>query len=87
MTERARKLRADYANQAQALRATLERRVARIPVGLRKRNIQELLDEHAEKAAPKPAPPVPVKEKTVEEAERPRKQLKRQRYGVSSSFK
>lgn len=60
VTERARKLRAQYALQAQGLRARLEMRVNRIPQALRKRNIQDLLDEHADNAKPKPAAPLPV---------------------------
>ncbi|OJJ04369.1 hypothetical protein ASPVEDRAFT_136088 [Aspergillus versicolor CBS 583.65] len=46
ITERARKLRAQYALQAQDLRARLERRVNRIPVALRKANMGELLEKH-----------------------------------------
>ncbi|KAL3453066.1 Borealin N terminal-domain-containing protein [Aspergillus insuetus] len=46
ITERARKLRAQYALQAQDLRARLERRVNRIPIALRKANIGELLEKH-----------------------------------------
>ena len=60
VTERARKLRAQYALQAQGLRSRLEMRINRIPQALRKKNIQDLVDEHAEKAKPKPAPAVPV---------------------------
>ncbi|KAI6878467.1 hypothetical protein KC355_g22320, partial [Hortaea werneckii] len=60
ITERARKLRAQYAMQAQGLRTRLEMRVNRIPQGLRKRNIQDLLDEHAQREKPQPAPPVPA---------------------------
>ncbi|KAH9817774.1 Nbl1 / Borealin N terminal [Teratosphaeria destructans] len=62
VTERARKLRAQYALQAQGLRARLEMRVNRIPSALRKRNIQELHDEHMQKSRPAPAPPVPKKD-------------------------
>ncbi|KAF2773230.1 hypothetical protein EJ03DRAFT_347757 [Teratosphaeria nubilosa] len=62
ITERARKLRAQYALQAQGLRARLEMRVNRIPSALRKRNIQELRDEHMQKSRPAPAPPVPAKD-------------------------
>lgn len=63
VTERARKLRAQYALQAQGLRARLELRVNRIPQALRKRNIQELIDEHHAKSrpAPPPSPPIAVK--------------------------
>jgi len=46
--ERARKLRAQYALQAQGLRMRLEMRVNRIPVALRKMTIGELLDKHSE---------------------------------------
>ncbi|KAL4786233.1 Borealin N terminal-domain-containing protein [Aspergillus varians] len=46
ITERARKLRAQYALQAQDLRARIERRVNRIPVALRKANMGELLEKH-----------------------------------------
>ncbi|KAK5127033.1 hypothetical protein LTR85_008392 [Meristemomyces frigidus] len=62
ITERARKLRAQYAMQAQGLRTRLEMRVNRIPQVLRKRNMQDLLDEHSEKAKPAPPPPVPAKD-------------------------
>ncbi|KAK4635013.1 hypothetical protein CLAFUW4_00983 [Fulvia fulva] len=60
ITERARKLRAQYALQAQGLRTRLEMRVNRIPQALRKRNIQDLVDEHTAKANPLPPPPMPV---------------------------
>ena len=46
VTERARKLRAQYALQANDLRARIERRVNRIPVSLRKVNMGELLEKH-----------------------------------------
>ena len=48
MTERARKLRAHYALQAQDLRARVERRVNRIPVSLRKQTMGDLLKKHVE---------------------------------------
>lgn len=59
VTERARKLRAQYALQAQDLRARLERRINRIPVALRKVTMGELLERYnaavqAEQAAPSP---------------------------------
>ncbi|CAK1355882.1 hypothetical protein CB0940_00443 [Cercospora beticola] len=60
ITERARKLRAQYALQAQGLRARLELRVNRIPQALRKRNIQELIDEHHAKSRPAPPPSAPI---------------------------
>ncbi|OGM39718.1 hypothetical protein ABOM_011508 [Aspergillus bombycis] len=46
ITERARKLRAQYALQANDLRARIERRTNRIPVALRKVNMGELLEKH-----------------------------------------
>ncbi|OGE47441.1 hypothetical protein PENARI_c044G04618 [Penicillium arizonense] len=46
ITERARKLRAQYALQANDLRARIERRVNRIPLSLRKANMGELLEKH-----------------------------------------
>ncbi|KAJ5453978.1 uncharacterized protein N7458_004934 [Penicillium daleae] len=47
ITERARKLRAQYALQANDLRSRLERRVNRIPISLRKANMGELLEKHS----------------------------------------
>ncbi|KAJ5801929.1 uncharacterized protein N7503_004379 [Penicillium pulvis] len=46
ITERARKLRSQYALQAHDLRSRIERRVNRIPISLRKANMGELLDKH-----------------------------------------
>ncbi|KAJ5183914.1 hypothetical protein N7492_001530 [Penicillium capsulatum] len=46
ITERARKLRAQYALQANDLRARIERRVNRIPVSLRKANMGELYEKY-----------------------------------------
>ncbi|KAI7341665.1 hypothetical protein KC354_g16966 [Hortaea werneckii] len=91
ITERARKLRAQYAMQAQGLRTRLEMRVNRIPQGLRKRNIQDLLDEHAQRERPQPAPPVPAT--NAEPAKVPvvpsksplRKSLKRQSDHISTA--
>ncbi|KAF2151327.1 hypothetical protein K461DRAFT_280114 [Myriangium duriaei CBS 260.36] len=48
ITERARKLRAQYALQAQALRTRLEMRVNRIPHSLRHANMQDLLDKYSQ---------------------------------------
>ncbi|EME87450.1 uncharacterized protein MYCFIDRAFT_62423 [Pseudocercospora fijiensis CIRAD86] len=59
VTERARKLRAQYALQAQGLRARLEMRVNRIPQALRKCNMQDLVEEHTAKSHPAPPPPMP----------------------------
>ncbi|EPS31584.1 hypothetical protein PDE_06539 [Penicillium oxalicum 114-2] len=47
ITERARKLRAQYALQAHDLRARIERRVNRIPVSLRKANMGELFEKYS----------------------------------------
>ncbi|KAE8143404.1 Borealin N terminal-domain-containing protein [Aspergillus pseudotamarii] len=46
ITERARKLRAQYALQANDLRARMERRINRIPIALRKVNMGELLEKY-----------------------------------------
>ncbi|KAJ5765839.1 hypothetical protein N7520_005398 [Penicillium odoratum] len=46
ITERARKLRSQYALQANDLRSRIERRVNRIPISLRKANMGELLEKH-----------------------------------------
>jgi hypothetical protein len=59
-------------------------RVNRIPQALRKRKMQDLLDEHAEKANPKPAPAIPVHhELRQQQDDGPKKSLKRQRYSTS----
>jgi len=67
VTERARKLRAQYALQAQSLRTRVELRVNRIPKNLRTAKIGDLLLKYAEstrpkeKAAAKPtAQPAPI---------------------------
>jgi hypothetical protein len=46
VTERARKLRAQYALQAHDLRSRIERRINRIPIALRKAKMGELLEKH-----------------------------------------
>jgi hypothetical protein len=48
VTERARKLRAQYMLQAQGLRTRIEIRVNRIPMALRKANMGELLLKYSE---------------------------------------
>ncbi|KAJ5698808.1 hypothetical protein N7462_000813 [Penicillium macrosclerotiorum] len=50
ITERARKLRSQYALHASDLRARIERRVNRIPVSLRKANMGELLEKYSAQA-------------------------------------
>ena len=47
MTSRARKLRAQYALQAQGLRTRVEIRVNRIPLALRKVNMGDLIAKYA----------------------------------------
>ncbi|KAK0250144.1 hypothetical protein B0A54_11880 [Friedmanniomyces endolithicus] len=93
ITERARKLRAQYALQAQGLRTRLEMRVNRIPQALRQRKMGDLLAEHAEKARAKVTPAVPEKDPLLEQAgslvvrspERERKSLKRQSEYISTA--
>ncbi|PSS22969.1 hypothetical protein M430DRAFT_16913 [Amorphotheca resinae ATCC 22711] len=51
ITERARKLRAQYMLQAQGLRTRIEIRVNRIPVALRRANMGELLLKYSENAS------------------------------------
>ncbi len=48
VTERARKLRAQYALQAQSLRTRIELRINRIPTSLRQANMGELLGKYRE---------------------------------------
>ena len=48
VTERARKLRAQYALQAQSLRTRIELRINRIPNSLRKENMGALLEKYME---------------------------------------
>ncbi|KAJ5900138.1 hypothetical protein N7495_004882 [Penicillium taxi] len=55
ITERARKLRSQYALQASDLRSRIERRVNRIPVSLRKANMGELFEKHNQAQAMSPA--------------------------------
>ncbi|MBE7182485.1 MAG: hypothetical protein INR71_14985, partial [Terriglobus roseus] len=62
VTERARKLRAQYALHAQGLRSRLEMRINRIPQSLRSTNVVELVDKYAESLElPKAAPAVALK--------------------------
>ncbi|KAK8137719.1 Borealin-like protein [Apiospora sp. TS-2023a] len=70
ITERARRLRAQYNVQAQQLRSRVEMRVNRIPTSLRKAKMGELFAKHSEpqpsRAARSPyvtrPPPVPAKD-------------------------
>ncbi|KAI1872578.1 hypothetical protein JX265_005458 [Neoarthrinium moseri] len=70
ITERARRLRAQYNVQAQQLRSRVEMRVNRIPRALRRLKMADLLAKHSEPAKSRPArspyvarpPPVPTKD-------------------------
>ncbi|KAI6780173.1 Nbl1 / Borealin N terminal [Emericellopsis cladophorae] len=69
ITERARRLRAQYSLQAQGLRSRIEIRVNRIPMALRKMRMEDLVLKYSEKeqkstmtARP---PPVPAKDRLV----------------------
>ncbi|KXJ88251.1 Borealin N terminal-domain-containing protein [Microdochium bolleyi] len=72
LTERARRLRAQYNVQAQHLRSRVEMRINRIPTALRKTTMGELLSKSLDPSKPKPtrpafaarAPPVPAKDGT-----------------------
>ncbi|KAG5995601.1 hypothetical protein E4U52_008020 [Claviceps spartinae] len=68
ITERARRLRAQYQLQAQGLRSRIEIRINRIPMSLRKLKIGDLLQKHAQqeqsKNVSKP-PPIPAKDAPV----------------------
>ena len=58
VTERARKLRAQYTFQAQGVRTRLEIRIHRIPAALRKARLGDLIEKHLSKDDPeKPALP------------------------------
>jgi hypothetical protein len=65
VTERARKLRAQYNVQAQGLKTRIEIRVNRIPISMRKKNIGDLFDKHSntgtQAARTELGPPVPPK--------------------------
>ncbi|KAK4890238.1 hypothetical protein LTR27_010999 [Elasticomyces elasticus] len=85
ITERARKLRAQYALQAQGLRTRLEMRVNRIPPAMRKRKIGDLVDEYARKNEPKEPEQqtIAVLKSPVKATEVERKSLKRQSEFIS----
>ncbi len=51
VTERARKLRAQYMLHAQGLRSRLEMRINRIPQGLRSANIQDLISKYSDRVS------------------------------------
>lgn len=82
VTDRARRLRTQYAQQAQNLRTRLEMRINRIPTALRKRKMQDLIEEHTRKNEPQSAAPLPVqaaKASAPEVEPTINKSLKRQR--------
>ncbi|KAK3621483.1 hypothetical protein LTR56_013424 [Elasticomyces elasticus] len=85
ITERARKLRAQYALQAQGLRTRLEMRVNRIPPAMRKRKMGDLVDEYARKNEPKEPEQtsIAVLKSPVKAMEVERKSLKRQSEFIS----
>lgn len=70
VTERARRLRAQYNVQAQHLRSRVEMRINRIPTALRKATMGDLLSKSLEPPKPRPTrpaftarpPPVPAKD-------------------------
>lgn len=66
VTERARRLRAQYHAHAQGIRSRIEMRVNRIPTTLRKMTmsslLQKYLDLELQKAASLVPPPVPAKD-------------------------
>lgn len=87
VTERARRLRAQYHLQAQGLRSRIEIRVNRIPTALRKMKMGDLLLKylHQEQAAVRP--PVPAKDvpsRTTKQNSRPNtaRSNKRVRYAL-----
>ncbi|KAL8798101.1 MAG: hypothetical protein Q9182_006952 [Xanthomendoza sp. 2 TL-2023] len=57
VTERARKLRAQYALQAQSLRTRIELRVNRIPTAMRKANMGDLFEKYLESTRTQQAEP------------------------------
>ncbi|KAM0250190.1 hypothetical protein ACHAQJ_008733 [Trichoderma viride] len=60
ITERARRLRAQYHLQAQGLRSRVEIRLNRIPIALRKVTMGDLLLKYADQAQRPPARPLPL---------------------------
>ncbi|KAG5928639.1 hypothetical protein E4U42_000244 [Claviceps africana] len=73
ITERARRLRAQYQLQAQGLRSRIEIRINRIPMSLRKTKISDLLQKYAEqeqgRIVPKPST-VPAKDLHLSNSQR-----------------
>lgn len=76
VTERARRLRAQYHLQAQGLRSRIEIRINRIPMSLRKVKMEDLLLKYAEKEQQRTAtsarpPPVPAKDAPTRNTQKP----------------
>ncbi|KAH0562804.1 hypothetical protein GP486_002566 [Trichoglossum hirsutum] len=65
VSERARKLRAQYSLQAQGLKTRIEIRINRIPMALRKANIGELLAKYSEEQEPSNASKIKVASATT----------------------
>lgn len=65
VTERARKLRAQYALHAQGLRSRLEMRINRVPKQLRATNIADLIDQYSEQLEPPSKKPLPVTQSAI----------------------
>ena len=60
VTERARKLRAQYALQAQSLRTRIDLRTNRIPTSIRKASMGELLERHSGLSMPNRMGPLEI---------------------------
>jgi hypothetical protein len=80
ITERARKLRAQYAVQCADLRARVERRVNRIPTAVRKMTMGELMAKHA-----KPAPKTQTKSAMAAARDRPLPPLPKEQSSKTAS--
>lgn len=88
VTERARKLRAQYALQAQGLRTKLEIRIHRIPAALRKAKLGDLIEKHLhEDDGPQQKPTVPVTKQQMQRVEIPAATSKAQHKTAISPLK
>ncbi|KAF2480471.1 Borealin N terminal-domain-containing protein [Neohortaea acidophila] len=85
ITDRARKLRGQYALQAQGLRVRLEGRLNRVPFQLRQRKMQDLMNEYVEKRSPAKPALMSTQARKVVEVPMPRKELKRQSDQISTA--
>ncbi|RFU74028.1 hypothetical protein TARUN_8221 [Trichoderma arundinaceum] len=75
ITERARRLRAQYHLQAQGLRSRIEIRLNRIPTALRKVTMGDLLLKYAEQAQRAPSRPLPLPVKDLPSLPSPQKPI------------